>query len=271
MTEQWVQQLEQMPNTDLFMKQHYELVSQLKEFNWQPDDSLAGFKFALLESLGHLKFWGVKQLDYLIDALPQMPEFALHHIMLLLFDLGQLGTSKVQAHLEQHRNIILYQQRSNSSKVDVPLWYILLPLEQRPNLSNSTDTFDGLERAKIVLPHASVKLQQAPNATRANLLETKVFTEKLQTYNQFAYLVLRVEPILESQLVFTNHVEQTRFLPQYTSCVLEAVYEQTYGFTGLHIVLQDAIDHPIDSRESFFKILTKRALQKALAVTEARP
>ncbi len=34
MTEQWVRQLEQIPNTDLFMKRHYKLVSQLKELNW---------------------------------------------------------------------------------------------------------------------------------------------------------------------------------------------------------------------------------------------
>lgn len=269
MTEQWVRQLEQIPNTDLFMKRHYKLVSQLKELNWQPDDGLAGFKFALLESLEHLEFWGLTQLDYLIDILPQLPEFALQNIMLLLFDLGQLGRPAIQAHLEQQRNAFLYQQHINNSKVDVPLWYILLPLEQRPDLFNSSYTFDGLGSAKPVSPHASAMLVQAPNATRVSLEETKVISEKLQTHNQFAYLVLRIEPILLTQLIFTNHVESTRFSSQYTACILEAVYEHTYGLTGVQVVLLDAIDHPIDSRESYYRILIKRALQKALVSTKA--
>jgi hypothetical protein len=136
---------------------------------------------------------------------------------------------------------------------------------------NSSHTYNGQARAKPVPPHASVLLVQTPNATRANLTETKIITEKLSRYNQFAYLVLKVEPIPEAQLIFTNHVEQTRLLPEYTSFILEAVFEHTLGFTGLHIVLLDGIDHPIDSRESIFKILTQRALQKAFAATEAIP
>lgn len=265
MIQQWVRELEHMPAAALFMKRHYELVGELKKHHWQPDDGAAGFRFALLERLGDLAFWREKQLDELVAVVPRAPAFYLHNLMRLLFELGQLGLPAIKGRLEHHREVVFYQQRFNGAQVDVPLWYILLPLESRPKLFHSALTYGGEQGAKTVPPHASVRLVQVPNAARTGLVEAKVISDKFQTYNRFAYVVFRVEPLPESQLVFTNHVEQTRLSPEYTGAILEAAYEYTRGLTGLRVVLLDAVDHPIDSSAWLFKTVTQRALTKVCA------
>ena len=107
--------------------------------------------------------------------------------------------------------------------------------------------------------------------TRVELSKEKVITERFQFHDRFAEITLRITGMLEPQIIFINHVEETKLSAEYTAAILEGVREEFTTNFGLRIALIDAVEHPIDSSVFLFKRVTKRALQKALARGEPEP
>jgi hypothetical protein len=204
--------------------------------------------------------WTPADVDMVLGQLtkqqPDFPNENFHRLLQLLYQIGQRGKPETKAHLEKRKNTEIYEQVCQDFAVNITLEYILMPQTKRPDLCKLNNSYNGQSSPTPVTPHAVALLTPINTGSRVYLKLNKTIEKRLTDGVDSAEMTLHFQAILETQVIFYNHVETTRFSFLHTRAILQAIHlglvqgrTMSFPLMGVSIELLDAyVSSPQASR-----------------------